>query len=150
MTVAVSISTVADAIAGLSISGVTVKDIDQISVSRAVGAATLAPRPDRFVTDLSVEAETFGSGATRSATLRYTLNYVYYHCLVGSTLDFGSYSAMITNISAVLVALITNDDVTGATDNTMPTISDIGPVSDPVGNVYHGCTVSLQIVQYIN
>lgn len=150
MTVAVNFSTVTNSIAALSISGVTVKDIDEITSSRMGQKAIFAPRPENFVTGLSVTAETFGSGATRTATLAYTLNYVYYHCPLPSTLNFADYANVITNVAAILVALITNDTLTGAADVGVGGVSDLGAVSDPAGNMFFGCVISIRVEEYIN
>jgi len=148
MSVNVKFSTVADAIGKLSVSGVTMRDIDQIAASVVMAPATFAPKPGGYITNLGVEVDSFGGGSTRMMTLTYTLNYTYYHCQIGSVLDFGSYSAMVTNIAAILVALLTNDTVTGAIDQ-LPRMSDIGPVLDPAGNQYHGCIFSLDITEYV-
>jgi hypothetical protein len=148
MTVNVNFVAVADAIANLSISGVTLRDIDQITSSVAVAPATLAPKPGGYITNFKVSTESLGTGGAQRMTITYTLNYTYYHCQIGSVLDFGSYSAMITKIAAILVALLTNDTVTGALDQD-PTVSDIGPVLDPAGNQYHGCVFSLGITQFV-
>ena len=150
MTVSVDFSTVASAVAGLSVPGVTMRDINQISSSYLTKPALLSPRPERYITDVSIVADTFGSGSIRSMTLRYKLNYVYYHCQIGSALDFAEYQDMINNVANIVEVLITNDNLAGATDNIPPTISDISAVSDPAGNLYLGCIITLSIVQYIN
>ena len=150
MTVSVYIATVADSISKLSISGVTCKDIDQIVSSYLSQPALFAPRPDDFITNISVTPASLGSGSSKQVDLQYTLNYVYYHCSLGSTLNFAAYSAMITNIAAILVALITNDTITGAVDMTVQEVSGVGPVLDPAGNAFHGCNIAVTIMQLIN
>lgn len=150
MTISVSLATVADSISKLTISGVTVKDMDEITSSYLAGPATFSPRPDNFVSDLSVTPSSLGSGGTKQVDIKYTLNYVYYHCALGSVLNFSMYSAMVTNIAAILVALITNDVVSGAVDLTVTGLSNIGPVVDPAGNAFHGCNISVQITELVN
>jgi hypothetical protein len=148
MTVNVNFISVADAISKLTITGVTVRDIDQIAASVQMAPATLAPKPGGFITNMKVATDSFGTGGGQKMTLDYTLNYTYYHCQIGSVLDFASYSAMVTKIAVILVALMSNDVVTGAFDQN-PKISDIGPVLDPAGNQYHGCVFSLDITQFV-
>lgn len=148
MSVNVKFTTVADAISKLSISGVTLRDIDQIAASVAVAPATFAPKPGGYISNLRVTVDSFGSAGAQKMTLTYTLNYTYYHCQIGSVLDFGAYAAMVTNIAAILAALMTNDTVTGAIDQ-QPKMSDIGPVLDPAGNQYHGCVFSLDITEFV-
>lgn len=148
MTVNVNFISVADAISKLSISGVTLRDIDQIAASVQMAPATLAPKPGGYITNFKVSTDSFGTGGGQKMTLDYTLNYTYYHCQIGSVLDFGSYSAMVTKIAVILVSLLSNDVVTGALDQN-PRVSDIGPVLDPAGNQYHGCVFSLDITQFV-
>lgn len=148
MTVNINFVAVANAIGNLSVSGITFRDIDQITASVLVAPATFAPKPGGWITNMRVTTDSLGTGGAQKMTLNYTLNYTYYHCQIGSTLDFGSYSAMVTNIAAILAVLLSNDVITGALDQT-PKISDIGPVLDPAGNQYHGCVFSLDIEQFV-
>lgn len=147
MSYAITLSTVTNAIEGLSISGVTIKDIDEIAASHAAEAAMLAPRPERFVTDFSVAPDELSK---QKLTAYYTLNYVYYHTQIGSVLNFAEYSDMMTNVLAIVSALIQNHVISGATDTETPTVSDIGAVYDPAGNLFFGCVISLRIRQLVN
>ena len=147
MTYAITLSTLTNSIAALSVSGVTIKDIDQISSSYQMAAATLAPRPERFVTDFSIAADELSK---QKLTARYTLNYVYYHTQIGSVLDFAEYSDCMTNILAIISALTENHILSGAIDTELPTVNDIGAVSDPAGNLFFGCTISIRVVQLVN
>lgn len=149
MTVTVSISTVTNSIAALTISGVSILDIDQMGASYIARPALLAPRPDNFISGLTVMPTSFGAGSSRQVNLSYTLNYYYYHCQIGSALDFPNHSALVTNIAAILVALMTTDDVTGATD-ILPSVGDVGVITDPAGNSYIGCSVTIQVTEYVN
>jgi hypothetical protein len=152
MTVTINFATVADSISKLSISGVTVKDLDEITASRLGQAALLAPIPDGFVTNIRFidDAQT-GGGLVRPMRLMYTLNYRYFHCQIGNILNFNAYSSMIINIVAILAALVNNDvNLSGAIQTELPRVSNIGPVLDPDGNAYHGCDISLDVMQFIN
>ncbi len=147
MTTNVNFLAIADAISKLSISGVTIRDVDKLPSSVMPMTAALMPRPNGFVSDFNPVVDSFGSGGSQRLTLNYTLNYNYYHCPIGSTLDFGAYAEMMANIEKILVALINNDVLSGAIDQA-PTVSDVGPIQDSVGNDYHGCTFALRIMQY--
>ena len=147
MTYAINFTTVTNSIAALSISGVTVKDVDEITSSRMGQGAILAPRPDGFVTDISFTPDEM---TKQKLTLKYTLNYVYYHCPIGSTLNFADYSNLIGKLALILAAMIEDHTLTGAVDTEAPSVGDIGPVLDPAGNAFHGCTISLTISQFIN
>jgi hypothetical protein len=150
MTVSVQLATVCDSISKLSISGVTIKDIDQITASRIGQAAILTPKPDGFVTGLVFAPDSFGPGATRLGTLQYTLTYRYYHCAIGQLLDFGSYAALVANVVTILNAILTNDIVTGCVDVSLAGAIDVGPVTDPAGNSFHGADIALLIKEFVN
>lgn len=152
MTVSISFSTVADSIAGLSITGVTIADINQIGESNQKTPKHLCPRPQGYITNIVMDEPTFGAGATRKLTLRYTLTYRYYHAeIVGGRGGlFAVYSGMITNITRICNAILTNDTITGCVDIALLTIGELGPVSDPAGNAFHGCDLSFRITEYIN
>ena len=149
MTVSVQLATICDSIAGLTISGVTIADKDQITVSRIGQAAVLSPRPDGFISGMQLTIDSTGTGATRKATLKYTLNYRYYHCAIGN-LDFASYSACVDKLITIINAILTNDTVTGCVDLELAGVTDIGPVSDPAGNSFHGADIALNITEFIN
>jgi hypothetical protein len=147
MTYAINFVTVADSVSKLSISGVTCKDIDQITASRMGQAATLTPRPDGFITDIEITSDEL---TKQKLTLKYAMNFTYYHCPIGSTLNFADYTNMITNIAAIISAMVEDNTLAGALDTGTPTVSDIGMVLDPAGNFFHGCQISLSISQFIN
>ena len=117
MAITSTISTVADSIAGLTISGVTIKDIDQIPDTARMLCPLLIPDPNGFVTDISVSFETYGSNGGAKINTNYTLNYMFLFCEVGSGLGtYAAYSGLITKLSAILVAINSNDSISGAVD----------------------------------
>lgn len=148
MSATIDITTVTNAIESLSISGVTVLDIDEIAESMQMSPATLAPRPENFITGISVTRDEMSGQALR---LHYTLNYRYYHCAITGGLGglFGSYPVMIAKIALILLAFCSDASLSGAMDNTEPSVSNIGPVHDPAGSPFHGCEFSLNIMQFL-
>lgn len=149
MAITSAISTVADSIAGLTISGVTIKDIDQIPDSASMLCPLLIPQPANFVTDISVSFETFGSNGGAKINTNYTLNYVFLFCEVGSGLGaFAAFSGLITKLSAILVAIDSNDTITGAVDMKINSIGNIGVITDPAGNEFWGLEFSLRVLEY--
>jgi hypothetical protein len=137
--------TVANSIESLSISGVTVADVDEISASIGQGLTILAPRPDDFISNLTI---TPAEISAQQLDVNYDLNYVYYHCAIGGAL-IDVYSAMLAKIALIIKAFAQNETLTGAMDNGLPTITHIGPVQDPAGNVYHGCDITIHILQFL-
>lgn len=146
MTAAIDFTTVTNSIAALSISGVTVRDADQIAASRLAESAVLSPRPEDFVTNFAVTPDEI---TKQKFTVRYTLNYVYFHSQIG-TMTFSVYQSMLTNLAAILVAMINNHVISGALDTDAPKLSRFGSVFDPAGNAYFGCVISLDIMQFLN
>jgi len=148
MTITSSIATVADSIAGLTISGVTIKDIDQIPDTARMLCPLLIPKPDNFVTDLSVSFETFGSNGGAKINTNYTLNYVFLFCEVGGMGAFAAFSGLVSKLSAILVSINSNDAITGAVDVKINSIGNIGVITDPAGIEYWGLEFSLRVLEY--
>lgn len=148
MTITSSIATVADSIAGLTISGVTIKDIDQIPDTARMLCPLLIPKPDNFVTNLSVSFETYGSNGGAKINTNYTLNYVFLFCEVGGISSFAAFSGLVTKLSAILVAINSNDTITGAVDVKINSIGNIGVITDPAGIEYWGLEFSLRVLEY--
>jgi hypothetical protein len=143
----IDITTVTDSIAALTIAGVTVKDSNEIPEAIGLGTSILFPRPDNFVTDLQItRAEITG----QNLDVSYTLNYHYVYCAIGGGLGtYAVYSQLLTNIGAIVVAFSKHETLTGAVDNDGPTIGTIGQITDPAGNSFWGCDVSIHIKQFL-
>jgi len=144
----VNFDTIANSISNISITGIKMLDIDKIPTNAAMACPVFYPRPDGYITELSVSNDAFGSGTGKPITLSYKLNYVYAHAAIGALLDFGFYNGLISNIAAILSKLAESDAITGVTDLQIETITSVGPVNDPAGNVYHGCEIVLSIQQF--
>jgi hypothetical protein len=143
------LGSVATAISKLNISGVPIKDTNQIFVSGKVLLPVLAPKPDGYITNIKPIVDTFGTMGSEQMTVQYVLTYRYYHAAIGQSLSFGTYQVMITNIVTIMNAVMNNDTVKGATNLRFNGIPIIGPVTDPSGNVYHGCDIGIWIEEYI-
>ena len=145
------IANVCDEIAGLSVTGVTIRDIDEIKEELG-GRDTpyLMPKPDGFITDFSVERDSFGAAANARKTATYTLNYTYLHAPLGSGRGlFDVYDGMVKNSFAILDAIIAKDS-TIAVDLVPSDALAYGPVVDPAGNAYHGCIISVYVTEFVN
>jgi len=149
VTITSTISTVADSIAGLSISGVTIKDINQIPDTARMLTPLLIPQPANFVTNLQVSFETFGSNGGAKINTNYTLNYVFLFCEVGSGVNaFAPFSALVGKLEDILEAINSNDAITGAVDVKVNTIGNIGVITDPAGVEFWGLEFSLRVLEY--
>jgi len=147
MTYYARFTTLATAIKGLTITGIPIRDISEIPSSGMLQTPVIIPKPDGFITNLAMTRDTYGSSGTAKWTLTYDMTYRLLYAPIGMNLDFGLYDNMITAIAAILVVFQTNDILSGAVDIVVNTVSGIGPVNDPAGNVYHGCDIVLSATQ---
>lgn len=143
--------TVATNIAGLTVSGVTLKALNAIPENVAPrDCPIIYPRPDGFMSSLEVEVNSFGSGAAKK-TVRYTLNYVYLHSSIGTERGlFKVYEDMVTKALAFVDAVISNDAITGCVDIQPTGITSFGPVADPAGGMFHGAQLSFIVTEFVN
>ncbi len=149
MTITVSFSTVADSISNLSISGVTIKDINQIPDSASMLCPLLIPQPNGFVSEITPTFETFGSNGTPKINMMYTLNYVFLHSEVGSGISaFDGYSDLMAKLELIFEAILSNDVVTGAVDFKLQSVSNVGVITDPAGLDYWGVLLSFRVLEY--
>ena len=149
MTVTSAISTIADSIAGIVISGVTIKDIDQIPDAAAMLCPLMIPSPANFVSDYNMTFETFGSMGAAKMNSVYTLNYIYLHCELGSGVNsFAPYADVMSKVQTILVAIFSNDKVTGLVDLSLQSISPVGVITDPAGNECGGVQIALRVLEH--
>jgi len=148
MTVSSAFQTITNSIAALSVSGVTIKDIDEIPQSGRLITPVLFPRPNEFVTEFEPTFQSFGSNGTAKIDLGYNLHYVYLHAEAGTGIGaFDAYNGMITKLSAILVALLSNDALTGLVDQK-PIIEGMGVIEDPSGVEYWGIMFALRVLEF--
>ncbi len=147
MAIDCKIVTVADSISKLSISGVTIKDINELSASWTSLPNVLYPRPENFVTGVSlVPAEL----TKQKYDLKYTLNYRFLNVQLGNdAVLFVTYPTLIAKIVLIVNAIITNHNLTGAIDVSFGGIAAIGALADPAGNIYHGCDFAINILEFL-
>ena len=149
---ALQADTIATAIAGLTVSGVSIKDLDEIPESVAGrDCPLLYPKPDGFMSNLRVERDAFGPASMAPKTARYTLTYTYLHAPVsGGRGLFDVYQALVSNTLLILDQIIANDTVSGAVTLEPVDVIEFGPVHDPAGEWFHGATIRLACVEFIN
>lgn len=148
MTITVAFATVADSIAGLTYTGITAKDIDQIPDNAELLCPIFFPQPNDFVMDIQSTFQSFGSNGTAKIDLSYTLNYVYLHCKTGGIGAFEANAGLIANIAVIVKAILSNDAITGAVDIVPQTIQSIGVVEDPAGNQFWGALFSFRVLEF--
>jgi len=147
---AIALVTIADSISGLSVSGVTIKDINQVPnevLERDV--PMIIPRPDGFVTNFKPERVTLGSGAGAKWNVTYDLTYRLLYAKVGTGRGlFDLYSGLCATAMLFVDAIMDNDALTGTVDIQLSNISDFGPVVDPSGQTFHGCDFVFTVLEF--
>jgi len=147
-----AIATISDAITDLSVTGLTIKDIDEIPqavINR--DCPLLVPNPDNYVSRFLVAPDSFGVGSSRKWTASYTLNYLLLYAAAGSgrTTVLEKYSGMVTAAFAFFDALLASSALTGTVDFEPDMIGDFGMTTFS-GTSFHSCGVSLNVKEFVN
>lgn len=145
-------SAIADAIAGLSVTGVTIKAADDLPLSvKTTDCPIFMPVPNGWVgatTGSPDEETTFGTPSTRDWITHRIFHYVYLHrMLVSKTIDT-KYADAVTNTEALWSALAALDVANVDVENI--THTDIDTLQDKAGNSFVGCFFDVTIRERIN
>lgn len=150
MTVDVQIGTVIGAISNLSITGINLKDIDEIPENAEMFLPCLFPNPDEPITDIEPRFVSFGTMGGAKMDLGYTLHYLYIHAKVGSGLTLNAIlPGLISNLALIFETIMSNDVVTGAVDLQLDSLPSIGVIIGPTGAQYHGCALSFRVLEHV-
>ncbi len=143
------IASIPNSVAALSVSGVTIYDVDQIPPDGTRLLPCLYPEPVNFVTSFSTERNTFGAtGAFK--TIEYDLNYTFLFIPIGAgRTGLEYYDDMLTKVGLIVDAVmaLSGDKLTGAWEFTAQGVTDFGPVPDPAGNQYLGCRLVFHVIE---
>ena len=145
---ALAIATVADSISKLSVTGLTIEDVDNLSVFIA-SPPVLAPMPD-YITNFEIEYDSFGSGDTAQKTIRYDLNYRLYYAQVGSARKLAPFEGLVDMIAAILDAVIDVVNITGAIEIMPAGTIRPGIVLAPDGAQFFGCDFAFRVTEFDN
>jgi len=146
----VQFKTIANAIAGLTFTGINTKTTSTIPLNAITECPLFMPRPDDFITEIQFSRESFGMSGSEKMNLSYTMNWQYFHAPVGQILSFQDYSDMLDNVCVILQTIANNDTVTGAVDIQIRDIPRFAQLADVSGNYYHGAQIALRILEFIN
>lgn len=145
-----SVVTIADSISKLVVTGVTIKDINEIPDSVEDGDCPMViPKPDGFMSDFELERMAMSSGTANVWNVQYTLTYRFLHSEIGLGLGIlDAYPGMVDKVCDFIDRMLLSDTITGAVDLTVEDISTFGPVSDPSGKMFHGCDIAFRILEF--
>jgi hypothetical protein len=143
------LATVADSIAGLTVSGVTIKDIDQIPPDVTRLTPILFPEPLNYVTNFSMSRDSTGTDTDARKTAVYDLNYTFCFSPVGSDRPLALYNEMVAKVVLIVNDILENSTITGCVDIELQNIPAFGPVPDPAGNMYDGCRLAFTVTDFL-
>ena len=146
-----SITTVTNSIAALSVTGVTIKDIDEIPTRvDAYDCPILYPEPVDFVTNLSVTPMAYGSGGSGPFDVDYDLTYAFLYAQAGEGSELLShYSGFVAKVCLILDRIIVSDNITGCVELTWNGIATFGPIYDPTHtSTFHGCHLIFHVKEF--
>ena len=151
MAISSNLANITNAIAAISVAGVSVRDVDEISATWKSRPNVLYPNPEAFLTNFSLEYQSFTHGALAQVDLSYTLNYRFCGTQAGDLSNLGTaYNDMMTKVVLIINAIITNHaPYDGVVSMELGSVT-FGPVVDPAGNGYHGADLSFDITEMMN
>lgn len=153
---AIAIATVANSIESLSVTGLTIYDVDNIPTAVDTREkAALVPLPD-YITNISFERDSFNviSAGVNVAkwTLTYTLHYRLFYKLAGSgrAVQVEYYDGVIDMIAAIWDAILAINTYSGGIDILPSGVFGIGFVQDASNVSFLGCDLAFTCQEFIN
>lgn len=144
-----AITTITNSIAALTITGLTIKDIDEIPQGvMDRDCPMLIPDPDNFITAFNAQPDTLDK---TKWTVAYTLNYLLLYAGLGSgrTTVMEKFSGMVSKATAFIDAVAAAMTLTGSVDWSPGNIDSFDIVT--IGqNSFHSCRVNIEITEFIN
>lgn len=148
MTVALNLANISNAIAAISISGVTVKDKDEVIGNWTPLPNVLYPKPDGWITGFKIDYATVMQGASAKMDISYTLNYRFLGVQAGNLSIFpAAYSSLVDKLILIINAFIALDaPYAGSVELKIGGV-EIGPRQDPAGNNFFGADIALNVME---
>lgn len=142
------VADVAAAIAALTVPGITIWGLDEMKPALSDrDCPVLGPSANNpaFLTDWEARRLT-PQGNQRNS---YTLNYTLFQAPVGADRGlFKQYPDMVENARRIVEALQAVPRVNGCKSITLAGMPAFGAVSDASGQVFHGATFALRVVEF--
>ena len=145
---ALAFATVADSIAALSVSGFRLKSTGGMPEDVTGLGPMIIPAPN-FLTNFTPTRISYGGGSSALQDARYTLTFRLLFAPVGAGRGFnGVVTELVNGVGLFLDAVLAIDTIDGCEDITPDGVSNFGVVTDPAGNNYFGCDISLNILEF--
>lgn len=148
----VQFSAVTTGIASIDLSsqGIHSYDSDEIPVSALANCPAFVPKVQGYISNMLPVRQSFGSDGNEKMDLGYDLTWQYLHAPISTTLTFGDFQNMLTNIEYIVEQILNNDMPNGSIDMTLNGIPTVGIVPDAANNQYIGAEFSLHITEFAN
>jgi hypothetical protein len=153
MTFALKLAQVADAISNISVSGVTVKDIDQMAGSWVATPNVFYPNVNApWVTDFRFDWQSVLRGSNAPVNVYYNLHYRFLSVQVGDlAIQPTAFNNLITKMIGIINALEgVSTLLSGSVTMEITAISNILRLEDLAGNLFSGCDFTLSIMELQN
>jgi hypothetical protein len=147
-----AISTITNSIAALVVTGLTIKNMDEIPTTlTGRDCPVLIPDMNNFISGFEVNPDSFGSASVRKWTTKYTLNYllIYAQAGIGRVTVVENYAGMVQMAYAFFDTILSTDTISGSVDHLVGSIKSF-QVIDWGGVSFHTCNVSLDIMEFVN
>lgn len=151
MTVTIHTEDVIAAIAGLSITGLTICELSEIPDAPDPRKCYLIPSPAEpaFLTNPVIDRRTFGSMGNAAQDMTYTLNYKLLYKPVGTGRGIrevipGAFAMAITIVETIQQLTLLDGAVTWKA-----TPGEAVLITDPSGNQWDGWTITVEVLDFI-
>lgn len=144
---------IATSIAGYSVTGVTIRDLDDFQdevKNRDTDLPVLMPSPN-FFSAPDIDYKGYGTGAEAPIEVTYILRYRFFYAEVGAERGLlRVFQGFIQKLTAIIDVFIANDATTNAIHLQVTDIGEFGIVTDPSENEFFGCDIGIKVTEYIN
>lgn len=153
---ALNIREIATQLANLTVTGVTICDMGSIpSSDQITRSPQMFPEPINFLSDLSINRDSFGDPSAARKTATYTLTYTFVYSEAGLGRDLNDkYPGMVALAADILDAIIGFDDMNQLIDPVVEIVPSIpgafGVVYEPGGKACLGAIIQLRVTEFIN
>jgi hypothetical protein len=143
------IATVADSIAGLSVAGLTICDVNEIKAVEDKRRSAMIPNAE-YITDVTAEVNSFGAELGKMK-LWYTLNYrlLYKPAGTGRVMTLEQFSGLVSMVGLIWDAFLAIGVIAGCEDLQITNIGNFGQVLDPGDNPWWGCDLSFRAMEFV-
>ena len=149
MSIAFNPDTTANSIAAVVISGVTVRDVDEIPQSAQMICPILFPQPEAWLSDVTQGAKAVSVADGGQSDFTYILHYVFLLCEAGSGVDqTDPYGNLVSKLKTVINTILDDDTLAASVEISLNGMDGIGIVQDPSGNNFWGALLAFRVLEY--